>query len=60
MTPGRFLELRSLKLVGMSPSALAKAVSVDPPRNCEIVSGDRYTSADTALGFARFFGTSAQ
>jgi addiction module HigA family antidote len=60
LRPGRFIELEFLEPLGMTPYALAGAIGVRPPRVYEIVRGDRSITADTALRFARFFGTSAQ
>lgn len=60
MHPGRFLELEFLEPLGITPYALAKAIEVDPPRVYKIVAGERGITADTALRFARYFGTSAR
>jgi len=60
MTPGRFLEMEFLEPLGLSAYALAQALGVDPPRIYKIVAGERGITADTALRFARYFGTSAQ
>jgi antitoxin HigA-1 len=60
MHPGRVLELEFLKPLKITPYALAKAIGVDPPRVYEIVRGRRAITADSALRFARYFGTSAE
>jgi addiction module HigA family antidote len=58
--PGRVLELEFLEPLGMSAYALARAISVDPPRIYKIVAGERGISGDTALRLARYWGNSAQ
>ncbi len=60
MHPGRVLELEFLEPLEITPYKLAKDIGVDPPRVYEIVRGGRAISADTALRFARYFGTSAE
>jgi addiction module HigA family antidote len=60
MHPGRVLELEFLKPLEITAYALAKAIGVDAPRVYDIVRGQRSISADTALRFARYFGTSAE
>jgi antitoxin HigA-1 len=60
MHPGRVLELEFLKPLQITPYRLAKDISVDAPRVYDIVRGQRSISADTALRFARYFGTSAE
>lgn len=46
--------------LGLSSTALAKAIGVTPARANEIVREKRGMTADTALRLARFFGTDAQ
>lgn len=46
--------------LGLSSTALAKAIGVTPARVNEIVRERRGISADTALRLARFFRTDAQ
>ena len=58
--PGEILEEEFLRPLGLSGNALAKAVDVPVTRISEIVRGRRGITADTALRFARFFGTSAE
>lgn len=58
--PGEILAEEFLKPSGLSANALAKALGVPVTRVAEIVRGRRGVSADTALRFARYFGTSAE
>jgi len=60
MHPGRVLVLEFLKPLEITPYKLAKDIGVDAPRVYDIVHGVRSISADTALRFARYFGTSAE
>ena len=60
MHPGRVLELEFLKPLQITPYRLAKDIVVDAPRVYDIVRGQRSISADSALRFARYFGTSAE
>ena len=57
-TPGDVLQEDFLKLLGMSQSALAKAVGVPPRRINEIVLGKRSVTADTDLRLSRYWGVS--
>ncbi len=57
--PGEILRDEPAEL-GMSASALAKALDVPANRITDILRGCRGVSADTALHVAEFFGTSAQ
>lgn len=43
--------------LGLTQSALAKAIGVTPIRISQIVRGQRAISADTALRLSRYFGT---
>lgn len=43
--------------LGLSDTALAKAIGVTPARVNEIVRGRRGITAETALRLARYFGT---
>ena len=47
-----------LKPMGLSQSALARAIGVPPRRINEIVLGKRAVTADTDLRLARYFGLS--
>jgi len=58
--PGEILNEEFLKPLGLSQYRLAKDISVPPRRINEIVHGVRGISADTALRFARYFGTTEQ
>ncbi len=59
-TPGEVLKEEFLDPMGITQYALAKGIYVDPPRIAAIIKGKRKITADTALRFARFFGTSAE
>lgn len=54
--PGQILEQDFLKPMGLSQTALAKAVKVPPRRINEIVLGKRAITPDTDLRLARYFG----
>ncbi len=58
--PGEILLEEFLKPMEISQYRLSKDISVDPRRVNEIVHGQRAISADTALRFGRYFGTSPQ
>ena len=58
--PGEILLEEFIKPMEISQYRLAKDISVDPRRVNEIVHGQRAISADTALRFGRYFGTSPQ
>jgi len=58
--PGEVLLEEFLKPLAISQYRLAKGISVPPRRVNEIVLHKRSISADTALRFSRFFGTSAE
>jgi addiction module HigA family antidote len=55
---GEILFEEFLKPLGLSQSALARAVGVPPRRINEIVLGKRAVTADTDLRLARYFGMS--
>ncbi len=57
-TPGDILLEEFLKPLGMSQTALAKAIGVPPRRINEIVLGKRSVTADTDLRLARYWGVS--
>jgi addiction module HigA family antidote len=57
-TPGEILAEEFLKPMGLSQSALARALRVPPRRINEIVLGKRAITADTDLRLARYFGLS--
>jgi addiction module HigA family antidote len=56
--PGEILLEEFLVPMGLSQSALARAIDVPPRRINEIVLGKRRITADTAMRLARAFGTS--
>jgi addiction module HigA family antidote len=58
--PGEVLLEEFLKPLSISQYGLARNISVPPRRVNEIVLHKRSVSADTALRFSRFFGTSAE
>lgn len=55
--PGEILLEEFLKPLGISQYRLAKDIKVPARRINEIVHGKRSISADSALRFARYFGT---
>jgi antitoxin HigA-1 len=58
--PGEILIEDFLKPLGITQYRLAKSIGVPQRRIGEIVAGKRAITADTALRFAKFFGTDAQ
>src|SRR5579871_1571730 len=56
--PGEILLKEFLQPMGLSQTALARAVGVPPRRINEIVLGKRAVTADTDLRLARYFGLS--
>ncbi|MGM0452982.1 MAG: HigA family addiction module antitoxin [Thermodesulfobacteriota bacterium] len=58
--PGEILLEDFLKPMGITQYRLAKSIGVPQRRIGEIVAGKRSITADTALRFAKFFGTDAQ
>jgi len=58
--PGEILMLDFLVPMGVTQYRLAKSIGVPARRVNEIVHGKRAITADTALRFARFFGTSPE
>ncbi|HEX3895215.1 MAG TPA: HigA family addiction module antitoxin [Rudaea sp.] len=58
--PGEILREEFMNPLGLSSNALAKAIGVTTARVNEIVREKRGITADTALRFARYFGTDAQ
>jgi len=57
--PGEVLLEDFLKPLGLSQYRLAQDIGVNPIRISQIVRGQRTVTADTAMRFARYFGTSA-
>ena len=58
--PGEILHEEYLVPLGMSANALAHAIGVPANRVSSIVVGVRGVTADTALRFARAFGTTPE
>ncbi len=56
--PGEILLREFLQPMGLSQTAVARAVGVPPRRINEIVLGKRAVTADTDLRLARYFGVS--
>src|ERR1044071_7394982 len=56
--PGEIVMEEFLKPMGLSQTALARAIGVPPRRINEIVLGKRAITADTDLRLARYFGMS--
>lgn len=59
-TPGEVLKEDFLDAMGITAYELAKSVGVDPMRISKIINGTRKITADTAIRFSRYFGTSAE
>ena len=57
-SPGAILIEEFLEPMGLSQTALARAIGVPPRRINEIVLGKRTVTADTDLRLARYFGMS--
>jgi addiction module HigA family antidote len=57
--PGEVLLEDFMKPLGLSQYRLAKDIGVTPIRISQIVNGKRSITVDTAMRFARYFGTSA-
>ena len=58
--PGEILREDYLVPLGMTATALAKALSVPAPRINDIVRERRSVTADTAMRLARYFGGDAR
>jgi len=58
--PGEILAEEFLTPLGISAYRLAKEVGISEPRAYALARGARGITADTALRFARFFGTSPE
>ncbi len=58
-TPGEVLKVDFLDAMGLSAYDLAKSIGVDPMRISRIINGKRKITADTAIRFSKYFGTSA-
>lgn len=58
--PGEILREEYVKPLGLTASALARALAVPVPRINDVLLERRGVSADTALRLARYFGTDAR
>jgi addiction module HigA family antidote len=58
--PGEILREEFMLPLELSSNALARAIGVTPARVHDIVSERRGITADTALRFGRYFGTTAE
>ncbi|MBV1702264.1 MAG: HigA family addiction module antidote protein [Hyphomicrobiales bacterium] len=58
--PGEILQAEFLEPLGMSASALGRALGVPGNRISDIVRQRRDISADTAIRLGRYFGTDAR
>jgi addiction module HigA family antidote len=58
--PGEILLEEFLKPLEISQYRIAKDTSIPATRISQIVKGSRSVTADTALRFSRYFGTSAE
>lgn len=58
--PGEILKEEFLDAMGISAYRLAKEINVSETRISEIVHGKRSITADTAIRFSKFFGTTAE
>ncbi len=56
--PGEILRTEFLDELGVTPYALAKNTGIDKGNLSRMINGKSAITADTALRFARFFGTS--
>jgi addiction module HigA family antidote len=54
--PGEILRAKFMEPNGLSATALAKSLGVNPPRINDILLKRRGVSGDTALRLARYFG----
>ena len=58
--PGEVLKRDFLEPLGLTPTGLATAIGVTPPRIHEIVHGRRGITPETALRLALYFGSDAE
>lgn len=58
--PGEVLKEEFLSPLNLSAYRLAKEINVPETRISEIIHGKRSVTADTAIRFSKFFGTSAE
>lgn len=60
ITPGEILKEEFLKPMGISEYVLAKEIKIEETRILEIVNNKCAITADTAIRFAKFFGTTPE
>lgn len=58
--PGEILKEEFLSPMNVSAYRLAKEINVPETRISEIIRGKRAITADTAIRFSKFFGTTAE
>lgn len=58
--PGEVLKEEFLSPMNVSAYTLAKEINVPETRISEIIHGKKAVTADTAIRFAKFFGTTAE
>lgn len=58
--PGEILKEEFIEPLGITSYRVAKDTHTPPTRISEIIKGKRSITADTALRFSRYFGTSAE
>jgi addiction module HigA family antidote len=58
--PGEVLREEFAKPLGLSANAIARALRVPPNRVTALLNEERTVTADTALRFARYFGTTPE
>jgi addiction module HigA family antidote len=58
--PGEILREEFMKPLGLTSNKLARELHISVPRVNDIVLERRSITADTAIRFSRYFGTSAQ
>ena len=58
--PGEILLEEFLKPMGISAYRLSKDVGIPQTRTSQIIKGKRRITADTALRFSKYFGTSVK
>ena len=58
--PGEILKEEFLEPMDITAYSLAKAINIPQTRISEIIHGKRSITADTAIRFSKFFGTTAE
>ncbi|MDZ7608349.1 MAG: HigA family addiction module antitoxin [Cyclobacteriaceae bacterium] len=58
--PGEILKKEFLEPINITAYKLAKAIGVQQTRISLIINGERGITADTAMRFSKFFGTSPE